>query len=91
MNVKATQPTTRIPSRSARGAAILCSRKSRSGKLRPPPDVLYDVAEWVYNRSVNLNFNVEYARNLYFVPYRYAWRKVNLRVSESTASIYHAE
>lgn len=59
-------------------------------ELRPLPDVRYDVAEWVRNRSVNLDFHVSYARNRYSVPYRYAGRKVDLRVGESTIGIYHA-
>ena len=65
-------------------------REVEAGQLRPLPDVRYDVAEWVYNRSVNLDFHVVYARNRYSVPYRYAGRKVDLRVGESTLSIYHA-
>lgn len=65
-------------------------REAEAGQLRPLPDVRYDAAEWVYNRSVNLDFHVVYARNRYTVPYRYAGRKVDLRVGESTPSIYHA-
>lgn len=61
-----------------------------AAELRPLPDVRYDVAEWVYNRSVNLDFHVVYAKNRYSVPHRYAGRKVDLRVGESTLSIYHA-
>ena len=63
---------------------------AEAGSLRPLPDVRYDVAEWVYNRSVGLDFHVVYARNRYSVPHRYAGRKVDLRVGESTLSIYHA-
>ena len=58
--------------------------------LRPLPDVRYDVAEWVYNRSVGLDFHVVYLKNRYSVPHRYAGRKVDLRVGEETLSIYHA-
>lgn len=61
-----------------------------AAELRPLPDVRYDVAEWVYNRSVNLDFHVAYARNRYSVPHRYVGCKVDLRVGESTLSIYHA-
>ena len=61
-----------------------------AAELRPLPDVRYDVAEWVYNRSVNLDFHVVYAKNRYSVPHRYVGRKVDLRVGESTLSIYHA-
>lgn len=61
-----------------------------AAQLRPLPDVRYDVAEWVYGRSVNLDFHVVYAKNRYSVPCRYAGRKVDLRVGESTIGIYHA-
>lgn len=64
--------------------------EAEADQLRPLPAVRYDVAEWVYNRSVNLDFHVVYARNRYSVPYRYAGRKVDLRVGESTIGIYHA-
>ena len=64
--------------------------KVEAAELRPLPDVRYDVAEWVYNRSVNLDFHVVYAKNRYSVPHRYVGRKVDLRVGESTLSIYHA-
>lgn len=59
-------------------------------QLRPLPAVRYDVAEWVYNRSVYLDFHVVYAKNRYSVPHRYAGCKVDLRVGETTLSIYHA-
>lgn len=64
--------------------------EAEAAELRPLPDVRYDVAEWVYNHSVNLDFHVVYARNRYSVPHRYVGRKVDLRVGESTLSIYHA-
>ena len=56
----------------------------------PLPDVRHDVCEWVYNRSVSLDFHVAYARGRYSVPHRYVGRKAGLRVGESTLSIYHA-
>lgn len=61
-----------------------------AAELRPLPDARYDVAEWVYNRSVNLDFHVVHAKNRYSVPHRYVGCKVDLRVGESTLSIYHA-
>lgn len=64
--------------------------EAEADHLRPLPDVPYDVAEWVYNRSVNLDFHVVYAKNRYSVPYRYAGRKVDPRVGEFTIGIYHA-
>jgi hypothetical protein len=65
-------------------------REAEAAELRPLPDVRHDVCEWVYNRSVGLDFHVVYARNRYSVPHRYVGRKVDLRVGESTSSIHHA-
>lgn len=64
--------------------------EAEAAQLRPLPSVRYDVAQWVYNRSVNLDFHVVYAKNRYSVPHRYVGRKVDLRVGESTIGIYHA-
>lgn len=64
--------------------------EAEAAELRPLPDVRYDVAEWACNRSVNLDFHVVYARNRCPAPHRYVGRKVDLRVGESTLSIYHA-
>jgi len=58
--------------------------------LRPLPDVRHGVADWAHDRSVGLDSRVVYARNRYSVPHRYVGRKVDLRVGESTLSIYHA-
>lgn len=33
--------------------------------LRPLPDVPYEIAEWVYDRAVNLDFHVVYKKNRY--------------------------
>lgn len=64
--------------------------EAEAAQLRPLPAIRYDVAQWVYNRSVNLDFHVVHAKNRYSVPYRYVGRKVDLRVGESTIGIYHA-
>lgn len=57
--------------------------------LRPLPDIPYDVCEWVYNRSVNLNCHVLYRKNHYSAPDRYVGTKVDLRVGTTTIEIYH--
>lgn len=64
--------------------------EAEAAELRPLPDVRYDVAGWACNRSANLDFRVVYARNRCPAPHRYVGRKVDLRVGESTLSIYHA-
>ena len=54
--------------------------EAEAAELRPLPDVRYEVCEWVYNRSVGLDFHVAYKRNRHSVPHHYAGRKVDLRV-----------
>ena len=57
--------------------------------LRPLPDIPYEIAEWVYDRSVNLDFHVSYKKNRYSCPYQYAKKKVDLRVTDSLIEIYY--
>ncbi|MGN8718597.1 IS21 family transposase [Ellagibacter isourolithinifaciens] len=78
------------PFQKREGSRDLVFFEVEAAQLRPLPPVRYDVAQWVYNRSVNLDFHVVYAKNRYSVPHRCAGRKVNLRVGESTIGIYHA-
>ena len=78
------------PFQKREGSRDLVFFEVEAAQLRPLPPVRYDVAQWVCNRSVNLDFHVVYAKNLYSVPHRYAGRKVDLRVGESTIGIYHA-
>lgn len=78
------------PFQKREGSRDLVFSEVEAAQLRPLPSVRYDVAQWVCNRSVNLDFHVVYAKNRYSVPHRYAGRKVDLRVGESTIGIYHA-
>lgn len=60
--------------------------------LRDLPSVPYEVAEWVYGRTINLDFHVVYKKNRYSCPYQYAKKKdhkVDLRVTSSTIEIYY--
>ena len=43
--------------------------------LRPLPDTPYEIAEWVYGRTVNLDFHVVYKKNRYSCPYQYAKKR----------------
>jgi hypothetical protein len=56
--------------------------------LRPVPDVPYEVAEWVYGRTVNLDFHVVYKKNRYSCPYQYARKKVDLKVTDRFVEVY---
>lgn len=57
--------------------------------LRPLPDVPYEIAEWVYDRAVNLDFHVVYKKNRYSCPYQYAKKKVDLKVTDRFVELYH--
>ena len=57
--------------------------------LRPLPDTPYEIAEWVYGRTVNLDFHVVYKKNRYSCPYQYAKKKVDLRITDQLVEIYH--
>lgn len=57
--------------------------------LRPLPDAPYEISEWVYDRSVNLDFHVVYRKNRYSCPYQYARKKVDLRITDTAVEIYH--
>lgn len=56
--------------------------------LHPLPDIPYEISEWVYGRTVNLDFHVVYKKNRYSCPYQYARKKVDLKITESTVEIY---
>ena len=60
--------------------------------LRDLPSLPYEVAEWVYGRSINLDFHVVYKKNRYSCPYQYAKKKdhkVDLKVTSSVIEIYY--
>ena len=57
--------------------------------LRPLPDAPYEIAEWVYGRTVNLDFHVVYKKNRYSCPYQYAKKKVDLRITDQLVEIYY--
>ncbi len=78
------------PFQKRQGSRDSVSAEVEAAELRPLPDVRCDVAEWVCNRSVDLDSHVVRAKNRYPVPHRYVGCKVDLRVGESTLSIYHA-
>lgn len=60
------------------------------GFLAPLPLTPYEIAEWVYKRSVNLDFHVVYKTNRYSVPYGYVGKKVDLKVTDALIEVYCA-
>lgn len=56
--------------------------------LHPLPTVPYEIATWVYGRSVNIDYHVVFEYNRYSCPYQYAKKKVDLRVTDTKIEIY---
>jgi transposase len=59
--------------------------------LRPLPSIPYEIADWVYDRSVGLDFHVVYKKNHYSCPYQYSGKKVDLRVTDSKIEIFYKD
>lgn len=60
-----------------------------SAFLSPLPDVPFEVSEWHYGRTVNLNFHAVFEKNNYSVPHVLVGKKVDIKVTESMVEIYH--
>lgn len=56
--------------------------------LQELPAIPYEIAKWVYGRSVNLDCHVVYAKNRYSCPYQYAGRKADLKVTDTNVEVY---
>ena len=56
--------------------------------LHPLPAIPYEIATWVYGRSVNIDYHVVFEYNRYSCPYQYAKKKVDLRVTDTKVEIY---
>ncbi len=57
--------------------------------LHELPPIPYEVAEWIYNRAVNLDFHIAFEKNRYSCPYQFVGKKVDLKVTEKFIEIYH--
>lgn len=56
--------------------------------LHPLPAIPYEIATWVYGRSVNIDYHVVFEHNRYSCPYQYAKKKVDLRITDTKVEIY---
>jgi len=56
--------------------------------LQELPAIPYEIAKWIYGRSVNLDCHVVYAKNRYSCPYQYVGRKADLKVTDTNVEIY---
>ena len=59
--------------------------------LHELPPIPYEIAEWIYNRSVNLDFHIAFEKNRYSCPYQFVGKKVDLKVTEKFIEIYHQQ
>lgn len=59
--------------------------------LHALPEIPYEIATWVYGRTVNLDFHVVFEKNRYSCPYQYARKTVDLRVTDTTVEIYYKD
>lgn len=57
--------------------------------FHPLPAIPYEIATWVYGRSVNLDYHVVFEYNRYSCPYQYLKKKVDLRITDTLVEIYH--
>lgn len=59
--------------------------------LRALPSIPFEIAEWVYGYTVNLDCHISYKTNRYSAPYQYVGKKVNLKVTDTFLEIYFKE
>ena len=56
--------------------------------MNPLPTIPYEIAEWVYGRSVNFDCHVVYDKNRYSCPYQYVGKKADLKITDKIIEIY---
>ncbi|MDR2570595.1 MAG: IS21 family transposase, partial [Oscillospiraceae bacterium] len=56
--------------------------------LRSLPSIPYEIAEWIYGRSINLDCHVVYNYNRYSCPYQYIGKKADLKITDTFVEIY---
>lgn len=76
------------PFQKREGSRKLVFDEVESAFLEPLPDVPFEVCDWVYGRTVALNFHVSFEKNCYSVPSRLVGKKVDLKVTDSTVQAY---
>jgi len=56
--------------------------------LRPLPAFRFEIAEWKHNVGVNIDYHIEFDKNLYSVPYQLVGERVDVRATLSTVTVY---
>lgn len=76
------------PFQKREGSRTEVFHEMESKHLRALPSTPYEVAEWVYGHTVNVDCHVAFKTNRYSAPYNYVGKKVDLKVSEKLVEIY---
>ena len=71
------------------GSRTIIFNEFEKERLRPLPDMPFEVYRWEYKRKVDLNFHVSYRTNIYSVPYQYVGEYVDLKINASSIEIFH--
>lgn len=79
----------REPFQKREGSRYQVFAEEEQAYLHRLPDLSYEVAEWVYGRSIGLNAHVAYAKNSYSCPYQYFGKKVDLRITDTQLEIFY--
>ncbi|MGH2083289.1 hypothetical protein [Aerococcus urinaeequi] len=56
------------PFQKREGSRRLIFTETGQEKLRPLPSILYEIAEWVYGRTVKLDCHITFQKNNYSCP-----------------------
>ena len=64
------------------------SYQDEKSMLHPLPAIPYEIATWIYERKVNIDYHVVFEYNRYSCPYQYAHKKIDLRITDTTVEIY---
>ena len=76
------------PFQKREGSRLLVFQGSEHAHLAPLPSLPYEVAAWLYKKTLYPDCHVVYEGNHYSCPYQYVGKKVDLRVSDSLLEIY---
>lgn len=76
------------PFQKREGSRKLVFDEVESAFLMPLPEVPFEVCDWVYGRTVNLDFHVVFDKNRYSVPFQHVGAKADLRVTANAVDVY---
>lgn len=71
------------------GSRKLVFDETEKETLRPLPEVPFEVCHWFYSRKVQVNCHITYLKNWYSVPYAYVGKHVDIKVTDTTLTVYY--